>query len=156
MRDAEDESAGGVMSADLPTVAEARRNRRVRPAAGPRLFSPAEVAELVDVDEARILRALAGAREELFPHALKDQRGWTIPAVDVRALVGGSLEPLLSLRRFADLTGLSYDAVWRATRRGPEGQPPRLRTVGPAWLGTRRIPAGEYWRFRGDRTRPTA
>jgi hypothetical protein len=144
------------MSADFTLVPEARKSRRIRPAAPSRLFSPAELAELMDVNESRILRGLAHARKELFPHAFKEEEGWRIPAVDVRALVGGPLEPLFSLRRFAELTGVSYQAVWRATQPGPEGQAPHLRTVGPAWLETRRIPASEYWRFRGDRTRPTA
>jgi hypothetical protein len=130
--------------------------RRVRPATGSRFFTPAEVADLMDVAESRILRGLAHARKELFPHAVKDADGWRIPAGDVRALVGGPLEPLLSLRRFAELTGVCYKTIWRATQPGPEGQAPHLRTVGPPWLETRRIPAGEYWRFRGDRTRPTA
>ena len=139
-----------VMSqAKLPTVKESRQRRRVRPGAGPRSLSSAEVADLLGVDEGRVVAALERHRSEFFPHASYSAAdGWTIPAVDVRRLLGGSLEPLLTIRQFSELVGLARETVSRAISAG------HVCTVGPAWLSSPRIPASEYWRFRGDREAP--
>ncbi len=132
-------------TAKLPTVKQSRERRRVRPGTGQRSFSPAEIADLCGVDEARILAALERAQSDFFPHAtFSAAEGWTVPAVDVRRLLGGTLEPLLTVRQFAELCGLSYFTVHRAVKAG------HVRAVGPAWLASQRIPASEYWRFRGE------
>lgn len=136
-------------SSKLPTVRESRERRRVRPGTGPRSFSPAEVADLMGVDEGRILAALVTCQAEFFPHATQSEaEGWIIPAVDVRRLLGGQLEPLLTIRQFSELVGLSYHTVHRAISAG------HVRTCGPAWLSSPRIAAAEYWRFRGDKEAP--
>ncbi len=136
-------------AAKLPTVRESRQRRRVRPGSGVRTFSPAEVADLVGVDEGRILAALERGQAAFFPHATRsDSEGWIIPAVDVRQLLGGQLEPLLTIRQFSELVGLARETVHRAISAG------HVRTVGPSWLSSPRIPAAEYWRFRGDREAP--
>lgn len=135
-------------TAKLPTVRESRERRRVRPGTGPRSFSAAEVADLAGVDEGRILAALERAQGDFFPHASRSSEGWTIPAVDVRRFLGGSLERLLTIREFAELVGVARETVSRAISAG------HVRAVGPAWLDARRIPASEYWRFRGDREAP--
>ena len=135
--------------AKLPSVRESRARRRVRSVGGQRSFSAAEVADLVGVDEGRILAALERHRAEFFPHASHSAAdGWTIPAVDVRRLLGGSLDPLLTIRQFSELVGLARETVHRAISAG------HVRTVGPAWLSSPRIPASEYWRFRGDKEAP--
>lgn len=145
-----DGGAPGVMStAKLPTAKESRTRRRVRSVAGQRSFSAADVADLAGVDEARVLAALERHRSEFFPHAtFSAGEGWTIPAVDVRRLLGGSLDPLLTIRQFSELVGLARETVSRAISAG------HVRSVGPAWLSSPRIPASEYWRFRGDREAP--
>lgn len=120
-----------------------------RAGTGPRSFTPSDVADLVGVDEARILAALERHRAAFFPHATHSPgEGWSIPAADVRQLLGGSLEPLLTIRQFSDLVGLRRETVSRAISAG------HIRTVGPAWLDAVRIPSSEYWRFRGDREAP--
>lgn len=140
---------GAVSAAKLPTVRESRQRRRVRPGSGVRTFSPAEVADLVGVDEGRILAALERGQADFFPHARRSEsEGWIIPAGDVRQLLGGQLERLLTIREFSDLVGLARETVSRAISAG------HLRTVGPSWLSSVRIPASEYWRFRGDKGAP--
>ena len=127
----------------------APQRRRVRTGTGPRSFSPADVADLVGVDEARILAALERHRSAFFPRATHSPgEGWSIPAADVRALLGGSLEPLLTIQQFADLVGLRRETISRAIAAG------HIRKVGPAWLDAVRIPSSEYWRFRGDKEAP--
>jgi len=138
-----------VSTAKLPTVRESRQRRRVRPGTGPRTFTPADVADLVGVDEGRILAALERGQGAFFPHATQSAaEGWIIPAADVRQLLGGQLEPLLTIRQFAELVGLARETISRAISAG------HVRTVGPAWLSSPRIPAAEYWRFRGDKEAP--
>jgi len=125
-------------------------SRRVRPAAPGRFFSAIEVAELLDVEEARVVRLL---ERGLCPQAWEDPPGsgaWWIPAPEVRRMVGGggSIERLYSVRGFAELVGLSYFTIFRATKDKP-GQPAQVRTV--TILGERRIPESEYWRLTGRR-----
>lgn len=124
------------------------RPRRVRPAAPGRFFSSLELAELLDVEPARVSRLL---ERGLCSQAFEDPPGtWWIPAPEVRRLLGGagSIERLYSVRAFAELVGLSYFTVFRATKDKP-GRPAEVRTV--TILGERRIPESEYWRLTGRR-----
>lgn len=127
-----------------------RQSRRVRDAKPGTVWTPADVAEFLDVPEDQVMRALDTMQAAFFPRAWQTDEGWQIPAADVRRLLGGELEPLLSIRRFSELVGIGYHTAFRAVQAG------HVRTVGPAWLSERRIPASEYWRFRGDRQPPAA
>ena len=127
-------------------VAAAPRRGRGRPAA--RWWSVDEVAELLDVPRARVLRALAPAwRASFFPGARSGaDDAWEIPDRDVRALVGvrsGEPPVLLSVERFAELIGFSRPWIYQLIRAGVV-KPRRV-------LGFMRVPASEYWALPEER-----
>lgn len=108
-----------------------------RPAA--RMLSPAELAAVLDVPEARIARACVAG---LIPHAKQDTAGWQIPEAAAARLIGGPVQRLYTRRAFAELIGFSYDFVWELCRAGKI----ETRKV----LGQTRIPEAAYFNLPAE------
>lgn len=108
-----------------------------RPAA--RMLSPAELAAVLDVPEARIARACAAG---LIPHAKQNTSGWQIPEAAAARLIGGPAQRLYSRKDFAALIGFSYAYVWELCKAGII----ETRRV----LGEIRIAEDQYWQLPAE------
>ena len=121
--------------------------RRGRPAQN--WLSVEQVAVLLDAEPAHIAQACAPP-VSFFPGAIQRAGTWQIPqqvADQIAAGVGTVPVPLLTLRRFAQLVDLSYQAAYKAAQRGT------IRTVDA--FGGLRVPVSEYWRaIAGTTPRP--
>jgi len=109
--------------------------KRGRPAAV--VYGPEEVADLLGVPVAWVLRALNQAGSVFFPGAFRDGSDWRVPERVVRGLLGPGLPQLYSVAEFAALIGFSVPWVYELIELGVI----ECRTV----LGHKRVPSTAYW-----------
>lgn len=121
----------------MAEVADSPKKGRGRPPAAN--YSPADVADLLNVDVTRVLRALANQklRLEMFPHAFEKGGEWNIPSRDMVKLMGPGLPRLYWVSEFSELVGLSVPYLNELINLGVV----KHRMV----LGRKRVPATEYW-----------
>lgn len=112
-------------------------------------YKPEELAELLDVPVAVVLRALRHERARLsfFPGAIQmgaNADNWHVPEKDLkRTLFGGArVEHLMSVATFAGVIDRTPNTVRDWLQTG------RLRSYDI--MGQHGIPESEYWRLRGE------
>jgi excisionase family DNA binding protein len=114
--------------------------KRGRPAL--RWLSALEAAEALDWDPAALERLLASrAGAELFPGAVREPEGWTVPESALRRVTGAGLF-LFSVPRLAELLDCDAGTLRRMIRAG------KLRAVRLPGIG-QRVPWSEYQRLTG-------
>ena len=109
--------------------------RRGRPAAA--VYAPEDVAQLMGVPVAWVLRALDQAAPVFFPGAFRDGSQWQVPERVLRGLLGPGLPQLFTVADFAALIGFSVPWVYELIDIGVI----ECRTV----FGHKRVPSTAYW-----------
>lgn len=121
-----------------------------------RVFTVAEVAALMELTESLVrARLRMGA---FFPGAVELETGeWQIPESAVRFCLGCKVRPLYSIESAAQLLGLNYHTVFKATAavRSLEDQLPAGKSIRALLLffgetkGIKRVPEEELLRVQG-------
>ena len=81
-----------------------------------RVYSLEELADLLALPAALVLRHLRAPGASFFPGAWLEGEEWRIPEAAARAFMGRKVERLYSLVSVAEIFELSYDHVWRTLR----------------------------------------